>query len=69
MPNQILGQEVNSVLSQGGLTQNNVPELVVSKLHNQYSINGNPNITNKPNPSVLDLNGQTPTKYTDNLPG
>jgi hypothetical protein len=69
MPNQILGQEVNSVLSQGGLTQNNVPELVVSKLHNQYSINGNPNITNKPKPSVLDLNGQTPTKYTDNLPG
>lgn len=65
----ILGQERNSVLSQGGLTQNNVPELVASKLHKDYSINGNPNIANKPRPSTLDLNGKTPTKYTDNLPG
>ncbi len=65
----ILGQEVASNLSQGGLTQNNVPELIVSKLHKDYSINGNPNIANKPQPSILDLNGQTPIKYTDNLPG
>jgi hypothetical protein len=64
----ILGQEVKSKLSQGGKTQNNVPELVVSKLHNQYSINGNPNVVSKPQPSHLDLDGKTPTKYTDNLP-
>ena len=61
----ILGQEANSTLSQGGLTQNNVPELVVSRLHNEYSINGNPNIADKPQPSNLDLNGQTPIKYLD----
>jgi hypothetical protein len=40
-----------------------------SKLHNQYSINGNPNVAMKPSPSTLDLNGLTPPKYTDNLPG
>lgn len=40
-----------------------------SKLHDQYSINGNPSLINKPSPSQLDLNGQTPPKYTDNLPG
>tara|TARA_Y100000389_G_C17283925_1_gene424420 strand:- start:331 stop:546 length:216 start_codon:yes stop_codon:yes gene_type:complete len=40
-----------------------------SKLHNHYSINGNPNVVGKPSPSGLDLNGLTPSKYTDNLPG
>ncbi len=40
-----------------------------SKLHFKYSINGNPNIVNKPSPSGLDLNGVTPPKYSDNLPG
>tara|TARA_B110000971_G_C19596552_1_gene314215 strand:- start:9 stop:212 length:204 start_codon:yes stop_codon:yes gene_type:complete len=65
----ILGQEKKSTLSQGGVTQNNVAELIVSKLHKDYSITGNPNITGKPAPSSLDLNGATPTKYTDNLPG
>lgn len=64
----ILGQEVKSKLSQGGRTQNNVPELVASKMHNEYSINGNPNVVSKPQPSQLDLDGKTPTKYTDNLP-
>lgn len=64
----ILGQEVKSTLSQGGRTQNNTPELVASKLHNQYSINGNPNVVNKPQPSRLDLDGKSPKKYTDNLP-
>jgi len=39
-----------------------------SKLHNQYSINGNPKMK-KPEPSTLDLDGLTPPKYTDNLPG
>jgi hypothetical protein len=40
-----------------------------SRLHNEYSINGNPNINDKPSPSQLDLDGLTPSKYTDNLPG
>jgi hypothetical protein len=63
----ILGQERNSILSQGGKTQNNVPELVASKVHNEYSINGTPNVISKPQPSLLDP--KTPLKkYTDNLP-
>jgi hypothetical protein len=63
----ILGQEVKSTFSQGGKTQNNVPELVASKMHNEYSINGNPNVVSKPQPSLLDP--KTPLKkYTDNLP-
>jgi hypothetical protein len=40
-----------------------------SVLHYQYSINGNPNLVGYPNPSLLDLNGITPDKYEDNLPG
>lgn len=40
-----------------------------SRLHYEYSINGNPNMAKKPNPSQLDLDGLTPPKYTDNLPG
>jgi hypothetical protein len=39
-----------------------------STLHYQYSINGTPNMTEFPTPSQLDLNGQTPPKYLDNLP-
>ena len=40
-----------------------------SRLHNQYSINGDPLLQKKPSPSQLDLDGKTPPKYTDNLPG
>ncbi len=32
-----------------------------SKLQYTYSINGTPNVPNKPSPSVLDLNGINPT--------
>lgn len=40
-----------------------------STLHKEYSINGTPKQVEKvPSPSGLDLNGQTPSKYTDNLP-
>tara|TARA_R110001592_G_scaffold7779_2_gene43198 strand:- start:1325 stop:1543 length:219 start_codon:yes stop_codon:yes gene_type:complete len=40
-----------------------------SKLHDQYSLNGTPSsFTGAPSPSVLDLNGVTPPKYTDNPP-
>jgi len=65
---QILGQEVSSTLSTGGVTQNNLPTLLTSQQHNEYSINGTPTLPNLPVPSQLDLNGQTPPKYTDNLP-
>jgi hypothetical protein len=40
-----------------------------SQLHYEYSINGNPNLVGYPNPSLLDMNGVTPPKYEDNLPG
>jgi len=39
-----------------------------SRLHYEYSINGNPLMGNKPNPSQLDLDGKTPNKYLDNPP-
>jgi len=40
-----------------------------SKLQNTYSINGNPNVPNKPSPSTLDLNGQTPSnQYRNTAP-
>lgn len=46
-----------------------IPVFANSKLHKEYSINGQPNVPNKPSPSNLDLNGATPPKYSDNLPG
>lgn len=40
-----------------------------SKLHNEYSINGNPNVPQKPSPSVLDLDGLTPSnQYRNTAP-
>ena len=39
-----------------------------STLHDQYSLNGNPNQINSPQPSLLDLDGITPAKYLDNPP-
>ena len=77
MANQILGQEKNSILGNGGITSDNVPQLVASKLHDTYSINRNPNLPNKPIPSGLDeidTNNTSPyrstpgDRYTDNLP-
>ena len=38
----------------------------VNRLNN--SINGNPNIVNKPSRSILDLNGVPPPTYRDNAP-
>ena len=64
----ILGTELTSTLSTKGETQNNLDKLNNSQLHDEYSINSNPNIDNKPVPSVLDLDGITPEKYVDNLP-
>jgi hypothetical protein len=40
-----------------------------SVLHYEYSLNGNPFLPGYPNPSSLDMNGVTPPKYEDNLPG
>lgn len=40
-----------------------------SKLQYTYSINGIPNVPNKPQPSTLDLNGVVPANnYKDNSP-
>lgn len=39
-----------------------------STVHNEYSINGTPNLANYPPPSELDLDGQTPPQYLNNLP-
>ena len=64
----ILGTEVTSTLGTKGETQNNLDKLIDSKLHDEYSINGNPNIDNRPAPSLLDLDGKTPEKYVDNKP-
>jgi hypothetical protein len=55
-------------------------DTIQSPLHNTYSLNGDPNLINQPNPSLLDLNGEIPTistvpgstqpyPYLDNLPG
>jgi hypothetical protein len=69
----ILGQEKNSVLGNQGITTPTTTEQQLSKLHNEYSITGNPNIKSKPNPSRLDLGGVAPqvpgkTPYLNNLP-
>jgi len=45
-----------------------IPDFANSRLHREYSINGIPNVPGKPSPSNLDLDGQTPSKYMNNLP-
>jgi len=46
-----------------------IPNFADSKLHNTYSINGDPNVPKKPSPSQLDLNGEVPgDNYRDNAP-
>jgi hypothetical protein len=47
------------------ITNQDTPQSV---LHFAYSINGNPNLPGYPTPSLLDINGVTPPKYSDNLP-
>lgn len=41
----------------------------LSTLHDEYSLNGTPQMVNKPQPSNLDLDGITPPRYLDNPPG
>jgi hypothetical protein len=41
----------------------------LSKLHDEYSLDGDPNLLGKPQPSELDLNGKVPSyNYKDNAP-
>ena len=61
-------QSQGSTLSQYNGTTPSTPDFAGSKLHKNYSINGDPNVAGKPNPSNLDLDGITPAKYVDNLP-
>ena len=51
-----------SPLSRNNGGQNTIPVGATdqSKLHFEYSINGNPEILGRPEPSQLDLNGITP---------
>jgi|TARA_Y100000114_G_scaffold43533_1_gene39013 hypothetical protein len=47
----------------------NVPNFADSKLHDTYSINEIPALLGKPQPSVLDLQGEVPANnYRDNAP-
>ena len=59
-----------SVLSKLNGKNASIPQFKDSKLHNQYSINGEPDILKRlPTPSQLDLNGEVPsTNYRDNAP-
>jgi hypothetical protein len=61
-------QKQGSTLSSLNGATPSIPLFADSNLHNQYSINGNPSIVGKPSPSNLDLDGITPSKYSDNLP-
>ena len=60
-----------SVLSNGNGTTPTTPVGATkeSKLHDEYSITGNPKQRKKPTPSILDLNGVIPANnYRDNAP-
>lgn len=66
-----LTQNPGSIHSQGNGSTPQIPvgATSLSKLQYTYSINGIPNVPNKPSPSVLDLNGGVPTyNYRDNSP-
>lgn len=58
-------QSEGSILSAyNGVTPNTI-DLSNSKIHNSFSINGIPSLSNLPSPSILDLDGVTPPKYQD----
>lgn len=53
----------------GGNNEIPVGATDLSKLHYEYSLNGKPNVPNKPKPSQLDLNGKKPSySYDQNAP-
>ena len=62
---------VGSLLSNGNGSTPSIPVGATdqSKLQDTYSINGIPNVPNKPQPSTLDLDGVVPANnYRDNTP-
>ena len=62
-------QTGGSVLSNLNGGTANVPNFSQSKLHNTYSINGDPVVPKQPSPSQLDLNGEVPANnYRENAP-
>lgn len=62
-------QTGGSVLSNLNGNKANVPDFKDSKLHNTYSINGDPVVPKQPSPSQLDLNGEVPVNnYRENAP-
>jgi len=83
LKDKLLQQGSNLTAFDGNTPPTNPLATQQSKMHYTYSINGIdfssvnsqyqqyldgvPNIL--PSPSNLDLNGATPPKYTDNLPG
>jgi hypothetical protein len=65
-----LTQQGSVLTAYDGATPLNTPgSNPTSKLHYEYSVNGNPFVNGQPNPSTLDLDGKTPSKYLDNPPG
>jgi hypothetical protein len=42
-----------------------ISDFKASLVHNTYSINGDPKLVGYPKPSLLDLDGKTPAKYSD----
>jgi hypothetical protein len=64
-----LTKQGSNLTSFDGLTPPTMPgSSGQSKLHYEYSLNNNPHLTGKPQPSQLDLDGVTPPKYWDNRP-
>ena len=57
-----------SNLSQHNGTTPSTPNFAGSKLHNTYSLNGDPNVVNKPNPSQLSYEVRGGMRYLNNLP-
>ena len=58
-----------SVLSNLNGAQGPQPNFNQSKLHDEYSLNGNPFLKSEPKPTVLGLKGITPpSNYKDNAP-
>ncbi len=45
-----------------------VADQQLSTLHNQYSLDGNPNMSNLPNPTSLAFKVKEDSKYLNNLP-
>lgn len=66
---------LNTLTSQGSIlsnlngSQGPQPNFDQSKLHDEYSLNGNPFLKSEPKPTVLGLKGLTPSNsYRNNTP-